>query len=434
MVVGEGGLVVLVVGGGGREHALVEMLAAAPSVAAVHCAPGNAGTAQRATNHSVGAEDVAGQVDLAQRLATDLVVVGPEGPLVAGLADALRAEGIACFGPDTEGARLEGSKQHAKALMERLGVPTAASRLVTSSDEVVAAVDAMGSPWVVKRDGLHGGKGVTVTDERSVALSTVSEAVEQEGEVLLEAFLPGEEASLLILMDESGWVHLPPSQDHKRVGEGDTGPNTGGMGAYAPAPVVTAEVLKCVVERIVAPMHAALCSGDVPYRGCLFVGLMIDAAGEPSVVEFNVRFGDPECQVTLPLLDTDLGEVLLATAEGRLAEVAVGHRQAHALGVVLASEGYPASAATGRLLLGLEAAVGSAQARGDELHITHAGTTEAEGELRSSGGRVLCVTGVGLDLASAATVAYAGIGHLHLEGSHFRRDIGHRALPPAQVR
>lgn len=424
----EGRMTVLVVGGGGREHALVEALAAAPSVGTVHCAPGNAGTAERATNHPVSAGDVLAQVALAQQLSADLVVVGPEAPLVDGLADRLRAAGIACFGPGAEGARLEGSKEHAKAMMERLGVPTAAVERLTIGSDVDAALARMGAPWVIKRDGLCGGKGVTVTDEVEVAKAAVVEAVAADGAVLLEAFLEGEEASLLVLMDESGWVHLPPSQDHKRVGEGDTGPNTGGMGAYAPAPVVTPAVLQRALDRVVVPMHRELSAQDPPYRGCLYVGLMIDTVGEPSVVEFNVRFGDPECQVTLPLLEGDLGEVLLAVAEGRVGDIEVRHRQAAALGVVLASEGYPGPAQTGRVIGGLAAAEAAAAAAGEELHVMHAGTRQEGESVVSSGGRVLLTTGVASDLATAAEVAYRGMAALDLPGGFFREDIGHRAL------
>ncbi len=417
---------VLVVGGGGREHALALGLIASKMVDEVHVAPGNAGTESIATNHPVSASDVDGLVALAKEIGCTLVVVGPEAPLVDGLADSLRAEGIPCFGPHAEGARLEGSKLYAKQVMLNLGVPTGSIALIENESEIEIALDELGPIWVVKRDVLAGGKGVTVTEDREVAHSALLEGLEMDGFVLLEQFLSGEEASMLVMMDESGWVALPASQDHKRVGEGDSGPNTGGMGAYAPAPVVTPEVRSKAFERIVKPMHEWLSSQGTPYRGCLYVGLMIDEAGDPYVVEYNVRFGDPETQVTVPLIKSDLHELLLAVAEGRVAEVEVDFTEASAMTVVLASEGYPGSVRKG-LPITIETAMVAAEDGGAFVH--HAGTTiDASGHLISSGGRVLACTGIGGTLEEARELAYSLMGGIRLEGSHHRSDIGFRAL------
>lgn len=417
--------VVLIVGGGGREHALALGLVESPSVGSVHVAPGNAGTEMIATNHDVAASDIDGLLHLAKRINADLVVVGPEGPLVEGLSDRLREVGVPSFGPHAEGARLEGSKEFAKQVMLDLGVPTAAVIRIDSLDEIDVALDAFGSPWVVKRDVLAGGKGVTVTEDRDFAHSTVSDAINTDGFVLLEEFMTGEEASMLVLMDESGYVCLPASQDHKRVGEGDIGPNTGGMGAYAPAPVVTEAVKAQVIETIVEPMHVHLSTQAVPYRGCLYVGLMIDSDGSPRVVEFNVRFGDPETQVTVPLIATDLNILLGACASGSLADVDVRFHDGATMTVVLASEGYPQSAKTGRILGGSDGRIEEGEFRG---FIHHAGTRQERGKIVSSGGRVCSATGIAPSLSEAASIAYRLMDGLELEGSHHRRDIGYRAL------
>jgi len=422
------GRTVLVVGGGGREHALAIGLVESPSVHSVHVSPGNAGTSEIATNHAVSAGDVDGQVALAQRLGADLVVVGPEAPLVAGLSDALRAVGIPSFGPHAAGAMLEGSKDFAKQVMLELGIPTAGVQHLTKDTDLDEAIDRWGSPWVVKRDVLAGGKGVVVTENRDEALEFIVESIESDGMVLLEEFLSGEEASMLVMMDESGFVALPCSQDHKRVAEGDIGLNTGGMGAYAPAPVVTEDVRNRAIREIVEPMHLHLSSQEVPYRGCLYVGLMIDDSGAPSVVEYNVRFGDPETQVTIPLISSDLCDLLLAVSEGRLSDSMPTFSNAHALTVVLAAEGYPGPPAKGRLIEGNTSSKWVEMAEGKCL-IHHAGTGLNEGKLISTGGRVLAATGVSQNsLEDAKNLAYKRLSEVQLEGSHFRRDIGHRAL------
>ncbi|HJM23653.1 MAG TPA: phosphoribosylamine--glycine ligase, partial [Candidatus Thalassarchaeum sp.] len=365
-------------------------------------------------------------ISLAAELDADLVVVGPEVPLVNGLADSLRTAGIACFGPHAEGAMLEGSKLHAKRVMQELGIPTGGCLVVEEAGAIEAALDSFKPPWVVKRDVLAAGKGVTVTADRQEAHDALTAGLSSDGFVLLEEHLSGEEASVLVVMDESGYVCLPPSQDHKRVGEGDTGPNTGGMGAYAPAPVVTPAVLQRVVDEIVEPMHHHLRNKDIPYRGCLYVGLMIDSQGAPGVIEFNVRFGDPETQVTIPLISSDLAELLLACAEGRVSDTKVEFYSHSAATVVLASEGYPASSATGRIISGSEVEIEEGEIRG---FVHYAGTNfDSEGNLISSGGRVLSATGTAPEISGAVSAAYEVIGGIELEGSHYRSDIAYRAL------
>ncbi len=420
------GLTVLVVGGGGREHALCLGLAASPSIGSIHSAPGNAGTSMVGINHTVSTSDIEELISLAAELEADLVVVGPEVPLVNGLADSLRAAGIACFGPHAEGAMLEGSKLHAKRIMQELGIPTGGCLVVEEVGAIETALDSFKPPWVVKRDVLAAGKGVTVTADRQEAHDALTAGLSSDGFVLLEEHLSGEEASVLVVMDESGYVCLPPSQDHKRVGEGDTGPNTGGMGAYAPAPVVTPAVLQRVVDEIVEPMHHHLRNKDIPYRGCLYVGLMIDSQGAPGVIEFNVRFGDPETQVTIPLISSDLAELLLACAEGRVSDTKVEFYSHSAATVVLASEGYPASSATGRIISGSEVEIEEGEIRG---FVHYAGTNfDSEGNLISSGGRVLSATGTAPEISGAVSAAYEVIGGIELEGSHYRSDIAYRAL------
>lgn len=419
------GRTVLVVGGGGREHALCVALSSAASIDKIHTTPGNAGTHLYGMNHAVSASDIDGLVTLSQNLGVDFVVVGPEAPLCDGLADRLIENGIPCFGPQQVHAELEGSKLFAKRCMDAAGVPTAEYDVLDLSSDIDSLLDARcQEPWVIKRDVLAGGKGVVVTTDRDEAVMFIQQSIATDGHVLLERFLPGEEASMLVVMDKSGYVCLPPSQDHKRVFDGDKGPNTGGMGAYCPAPVVTEAIHQKTIERIVEPMFSHLSSMDTPYRGVLYVGLMIDEHGDPYVVEFNVRFGDPECQVTLPLIDGDVGEILYAASTDQLSHLEVAFHPQHALTVVLASEGYPQSAIKGRVISGAEHSEDT-----QETWVSHAGTAlDEHGNLTASGGRVLSVTSVAKTLQEAHDLSYTRLENIQLEGSHYRTDIGHRAL------
>ena len=414
------GMSVLVVGGGGREHALCLGLARSESIGQIHCAPGNAGTAEIATNHAF--TDVSDLTNLAFQLDVDYVVAGPEAPLCEGLADKLAKMDVPCFGPVAALARLEGSKLHAKQVMQSNGVPTASFHVLDKDSDIDAALDDFsGNPWVVKRDVLAGGKGVVVTENREDAKQFILDSINSDGQVLLEAFLPGQEASMLVVMDGSGFVCLPASQDHKREFEGDKGRNTGGMGAYAPAPVYSEDVKAKTIERIVKPMHKDLSSRRIPYRGVLYVGLMIDENNDPYVVEFNVRFGDPECQITIPLVSSDLGELLSAASKDELANVDVQFHDKHALTIVLAAENYPGPVEKGREVKNLPSPK-------SDSWVNHAGTKIENGQLLSNGGRVLSCTAIGDTLGEAASKAYSMIEQIELSGSHYRRDIGHRAL------
>ena len=417
----------LVVGGGGREHALCLALSNSSFVGEVHCCPGNAGTLQIATNHSIQVNDIDSIVELATNLSADLVVVGPEAPLCDSLADKLNHLSIPCFGPVAALANLEGSKLHAKEVMQKVGIPTAGFDVLDSKSDIERMLRKYSEhPFVIKRDVLAGGKGVVVTSDFSEAKDFIEHSIEQDGKVLLEEFLPGEEASMLVIMDGSGFVCLPASQDHKRAYDGDEGPNTGGMGAYCPAPVVTDEIKSRVVEEIVAPMHQHLSSLDTPYRGVLYVGLMITESGQPNVVEFNVRFGDPECQITLPLIKTDLFKLLQAAATDELVKIDVDFYNAHAATVVLASEGYPASPIKGLPITGIPE---SGDVIGMGLSwINHAGTKLQDGKFVSSGGRVLSCTAMESSLEKAVHSAYGLISKISLEGSHYRTDIGAKAM------
>ena len=417
---------ILVVGSGGREHALSLSLSACESVNHVHSCPGNAGTAISGTNHKVDSMDIEGIINLAKLLKIDLVVVGPEAPLVAGLSDRLSEEGIPCFGPNSKGANLEGSKLYAKEIMQSMKVPTAGLILIENLNRINESLDTYSPPWVVKRDVLAGGKGVIVTTDRDEAYNALRDGIEMDGKVLLEEFLHGEEASVLVVMDESGYVCLPASQDHKRLLDGDNGPNTGGMGAYAPAPVYTPAVEQRTISEIIEPMHHFLRNQEVPYRGCLYVGLMIDENGAPFVVEFNVRFGDPETQVTLPLISSDLGELLFSCANGKISEYDFTTFSYSSATVVLSSEGYPNSSITGREIQGSEIKIEEGEI---SAFVHFAGAVISnDGKLISNGGRVLAATGIAPDLVTAVEAAYEVIENIKLEGSYFRKDIGHRGL------
>ena len=400
---------VLLIGSGGREHALAVGLAADPSVDFLAVAPGNPGIAQVAELREVTATDPASVAALAVELAADLVVVGPEAPLVAGVADAVRAKGIACFGPSAAAARLEGSKAFANEVMAAAGVPTALSYACTDEAAVRRALDDLGAPYVVKNDGLAAGKGVVVTDDRAQAERHAAEC----GKVVIEQYLPGPEVSLFVVTDGTAAVPLMPAQDFKRLADGDAGPNTGGMGAYAPLDWTPADLVPRVMRETVEPTLAEMRERGTPFAGLLYVGLALTPDG-PKVIEFNARFGDPETQVVLALLETPLAGLLRAAATGTLG----GHpplrwRPGAAVTIVVASKNYPATPRTGDVIEGAERA-----------GVIHAGTARrADGALISAGGRVLSVTAVGADLAEARDAAYALVDGVRLDGSHYRTDI-----------
>ncbi len=400
---------VLVLGSGAREHAICLSLAADPAVTALLCAPGNAGTAAVAEQRPVNPLDPAAVTALATEFQAELVVIGPEAPLVAGVADAVRATGIACFGPSAAAARLEGSKAFAKDVMRAANVPTARARLCETEDEVAAALAEFGPPYVVKDDGLAGGKGVLVTSDEAAARAHARAC----GRVLVEEFLDGPEVSLFCLTDGSAVLPLLPAQDFKRLGDGDTGPNTGGMGAYAPLDWLPSGTVAEVLDTIARPTVAELARRGTPFAGLLYVGLAMTSAG-PRVVEFNARFGDPETQVVLALLDSSLAELLLASATGRLADQPPPRwRDGAAVTVVIAAAGYPANPRTDDAIAGAE-----------HPGVLHAGTRrDADGVLRSSGGRVLSATATGATLAEARSAAYRLVDSIELPGSQHRSDI-----------
>lgn len=410
---------VLVIGSGAREHALVLALRKDPAVTAVYAAPGNAGIAQHAQVRAVDATSGEEVAALAQELGVDLVVVGPEVPLVLGVADAVRAAGIPTFGPSAEAAKIEGSKAFAKDVMNAAGVRTAHSEIVDHPGELDAALDRFGPTWVVKDDGLAAGKGVVVTADRSVAREHGAELLEQGHPVLLESFLDGPEVSLFCLVDGETVVPLLPAQDHKRVGDGDTGPNTGGMGAYTPLPWLPDETLRAIVDDVVKPVAAEMVRRGVPFSGLLYAGLAVGSAG-PAVIEFNCRFGDPETQAVLAMLDSPLSELLYATATGSLDQVAPPRwKDGAAVTVVLAAENYPARPRSGDVITGAEST-----GTGTESEVLHAGTAQREdGALISAGGRVLAIVGQGANLAEARKNAYDRLAGIKLPGGHFRSDI-----------
>ena len=404
----------LVIGAGGREHALALALSRDPAVTEVHAAPGNPGIATVAKRHDVDPLDGRAVAELATDLGIDLVVVGPEAPLVAGVADAVREAGIACFGPSAEAARLEGSKAFAKEVMAAAEVPTATARVCETEEEVAEALDAFGAPYVVKEDGLAAGKGVVVTDDREVALQHAKECAR----VVVEEYLDGPEVSLFAITDGTTVYAMQPAQDFKRVHDDDQGPNTGGMGAYTPLPWAPEGLVADVTARVLEPTVREMAHRGTPFAGLLYAGLALTRRGI-RVVEFNARFGDPETQPLLQLLESPLGVLLHAAAEGRLGEVDPPRwRRGAAVAVVVASDGYPATPRTGDVIEGVDEADAL-----DGVAVLHAGTATTDEGLVTAGGRVLAVTAVGDDVAGARARAYEGVDRIRVRGGHHRTDI-----------
>ena len=421
---------ILVLGGGGREHALAWKIAQSPVLTRLAAAPGNAGIAAVADCVSLPIEDGDAVRDWAVENAVDLVVIGPEAPLAAGVADTLRVAGIATFGPSRAAAALEASKAFTKEICDACGAPTAAWARFTDRDAALAHVRATGAPIVIKADGLAAGKGVVVAmtlEEAGDAIDMMfgGEFGEAGAEVVIEEFMAGEEASFFVLTDGETVLPLATAQDHKRVGDGDTGPNTGGMGAYSPAPVMDAGVIEATLDRIVRPTIAEMARRGMPYSGVLYAGLMIET-GEPRLVEYNARFGDPECQALMLRLASDIVPALTACATGRLAEVTLDWRDDPAITVVMAARGYPGNYEKGTVIRGLEEA-GAVEG----VTVFHAGTRTGPDGIEANGGRVLNVSATGPDIATARERAYAAIDRIDWPGGFCRRDIAWRALGKA---
>ena len=414
---------ILIVGSGGREHALAWKLAQSPLVEEIFIAPGNAGTGLIGTNVPIAVEDVAGLVAFAREKGIGLTAVGPEIPLALGLVDAFQAAGLTVFGPTQAAAQLETSKAFAKAFMQEVGIPTAVSATFTNYQQ--AANYLPDGPVVVKASGLAAGKGVIVCDNRAEAEAALRQIMlDREfgpagDEVIIEERLSGPEVSLLAFCDGQTAVPLPPARDHKRAYDGDLGPNTGGMGVYAPPPDVDAALVDHIMRTVIQPAVDGMARRGAPYVGVLYAGIMLTAVG-PKVLEFNCRFGDPETQALLPLLDGDLAEILLACAAGRLTPEMVRVHSGACATVVMAAPGYPGTYPKGLPITGLEAVP-------EEVVVFHAGTHHADGQIVTSGGRVLCVSALGADLATAVSRAYAGVAAIHFDGAHYRTDIGREA-------
>lgn len=425
---------ILVVGGGGREHALVWKLSRDSCKPEVFCAPGNAGTALMATNVPIPAEDVTGLAAWARRNKPDLTVVGPEAPLCAGLVDRFKAARMRVFGPSKAAARLEGSKVFSKAVMDAGGVPTARSAVFSNAGKALAYVRTAGAPIVVKADGLAAGKGVAVCATVEEAELAILETMKKKAfgdagkRVVVEECLEGEEASILALVDGKHVVMLASAQDHKRVGDGDTGPNTGGMGAYSPAPVVTDKMWPIIREQVFGRTLAELRKRKIEYKGVLYAGLMITPQGL-KVLEFNCRFGDPETQVILPRMKNDLVPVLEACIDGTLKDSLVKWKSEAAVCVVIASGGYPGTYRRGKVITGLRQA-GALK----DAFVYHSGTAVVNGRTVTAGGRVVGVTALGKGISQAIGQAYRAVQRIEFEGAHFRKDIGARALRPSRQR
>ncbi len=419
---------ILVVGGGGREHALCWKIAQSPLVETLYCAPGNPGIAELAECVNIAADEIETLCEFAQAEQIDLTVVGPEVPLTMGIVDAFQAAGLEIFGPNQAAAQIEGSKSFSKNLMAKYQIPTAAYQSFTEHADAVAYIKEQGAPIVVKADGLAAGKGVIVATTEEQAIAAVDDIMLDQvfgsagASVVIEEFMDGEEASFFAFTDGKNILPLASSQDHKRVDDGDQGPNTGGMGAYSPAPVVTADLHDEIVDSIVKPTIAGMAADGCPYSGILYVGLMIKD-GKPRVVEFNARFGDPEAQPLLMRMKSDIVPVLQACARGELQQEAIEWHDKAAVCVVMASGGYPGSFKKGLPISGLNDA-----AQIDDLMVFHAGTSLQEGQVVNNGGRVLGVTGLGDHVKEAIEKAYQGVAVISWDQVHFRKDIGARAL------
>ena len=421
---------VLVIGSGGREHALAWRLGLSQNVEQVFVAPGNPGTAAEAklSNVAIAPNDTDALLAFARDNAIDLTVVGPEGPLVAGIVDRFSEAGLRCFGPTAAAAQLEGSKAYAKDFLARHHIPTANYAIFDQLAPAIAYVREYGAPIVIKADGLAAGKGVVVAMDLGEAEDALHDMLgkksfgDASARVVIEEFLTGEEASYIVICDGAHALPMATSQDHKRIGEGDSGPNTGGMGAYSPAPVVTTEVDRRIMDEVIRPTLAGMAADGNPFTGFLYAGLMIDASGAPKVIEFNVRFGDPETQPIMLRLRSDLVDLIDAALDGRLNESTAQWDPRPAIAVVLAAEGYPASPRTGDVIGGIDAFAN------DVVKVFHAGTALRDSQLVSAGGRVLSVCAFGNDIADARAHAYEAINRITLAGGYYRRDIAHRAL------
>jgi len=424
---------VLVVGGGGREHALCWAIARSPRISKLWCAPGNAGIADSAECVPISDGDIDGLVKFATDNAVDLVVVGPEAPLVAGLVDALDAEGIKSFGCSKAAAQLEGSKGFMKDMVAKFGVPTAAYGRFTDPKDAKAFVEKQGAPIVVKTDGLAAGKGVTICMTNDEAFDAIEECMvggkfgDAGAEIVIEEFLKGEEASFFAVCDGENVIPLVAAQDHKAVGEGDTGPNTGGMGAYSPAPVFTDAVEAKVMDQIIIPTVKGMANEGHPYKGVLFAGLMIDDAGNPKLIEYNIRFGDPECQVLMTRLKSDVLDILEGAATGTLDQVKPEWHDETAMVVVMAAKGYPGSYEKGTEIKNVPAADAM-----DKVKVLHAGTKMDGDKLVATGGRVLGVTARGATVTETQKRAYEAVDAIDWDGGFCRRDIGWRAVAREQ--
>ncbi len=420
---------VLIVGGGGREHALAWKAARSPRVKRVYVAPGNAGTAResRVKNVNIPVTDIAGLLDFALAKRIDLTIIGPEGPLVEGIVDKFEESGLPCFGPSAKAAQLEGSKTFSKAFLRRHGIPTGAYASFTETEAAVAYIREQGAPIVIKADGLAAGKGVILARSVEEAETAVHDMLagnrfgDAGRRVVLEAFLTGEEASFIVMCDGEHVLPMATSQDHKARDEGDTGPNTGGMGAYSPAPVIDSALSERVMREVILPTVRGMAELGCPYRGFLYAGLMISPEGVPNVLEFNCRMGDPETQPIMTRLQSDLPELCLAALEGKLDRMKADWDERVALGVVMAAGGYPEAYRKGDPIRGLENTI-------PDTFVFHAGTREADGEIVTDGGRVLCVCALERTVAGAQALAYKRARTITWPDAYLRRDIGHRAV------